>query len=471
MAIYNLDGTDKEISVQGRYASVKNNGTETVYASSTPDLDLEAAEVVPIQAGESVVVRDCKKKLYVRGSGQIAVVSANMLYNFFSSPPKNGGEGGGITNQQLDEKLKEYVPITGGSVEGNLRVSDGKALALSPRSAEQAELDEAPGNQYGKIYSDTEGRIKIFDRWFLSDQSAYQAVKIIIDRSTVNVQFGLFDKDGNYIPLYDGDELVQVTIDANKLYPSRSGRMSLGTPDKSWASGFIDNLTIKYINMDNPPWASPAAVPNLGTHPGLTDPNIKFSSLEQITKSGWYSFAYVDSTFVNGNITTGATLPIKNNSYYNVLASADRLINGYMYAGTLQVTSPGVDTSIYMGFVSGGKITAWVNLSDVSASLSSEDYVHASGQLSASLVNTVNNPYNYEGFCISSLNIGIPEEYATGTYYFIKYISRDNIGAIQFAFDMNNHGWFFYRSSNRSTTNRQWNPWIKLSAGEAAVST
>ncbi len=114
MAIYTLTGTDKEISVQGRYASVKNNGTETVYASSAPDLELNAAEVVPIQAGESVIVRDCRKKLYVRGSGQIAVVSGNEPVNFFKPAPKGngGGSGDGITQQQLNDTLKSYATIT-----------------------------------------------------------------------------------------------------------------------------------------------------------------------------------------------------------------------------------------------------------------------------------------------------------------------------------------------------------------------
>ena len=113
MAIYTLTGTDKEIRVQGRYASVKNNGTETVYASSTPDLELNAAEVVPIQAGESVIVRDCRKKLYVRGSGQIAVVSGNEPVNFFKPAPKgDGGGGDGITQQQLNDTLKTYATNT-----------------------------------------------------------------------------------------------------------------------------------------------------------------------------------------------------------------------------------------------------------------------------------------------------------------------------------------------------------------------
>ncbi len=113
MAIYTLDGTDKEIRVQGRYASVKNNGTETVYASSTPDLELNAADVVSIQAGESVIVRDCRKKLYVRGSGQIAVVSGNEPVNFFKPAPKgDGGGGDGITQQQLNDTLKTYATNT-----------------------------------------------------------------------------------------------------------------------------------------------------------------------------------------------------------------------------------------------------------------------------------------------------------------------------------------------------------------------
>lgn len=92
MAIYTLDGTDKEINVLGRFASVKNNGNTTVYASSTPDLDdLKAPDIVPIVSGESAVVRDCKKKLYVRGNGQIAVVSGNQPFNFFKPAPKGVG--------------------------------------------------------------------------------------------------------------------------------------------------------------------------------------------------------------------------------------------------------------------------------------------------------------------------------------------------------------------------------------------
>ncbi len=115
MAIYTLNGTDKEIPVQGRYASVKNNGSGTVYASSKPDLELNAAEVVPIQSGESVIVRDCKKKLYVKGSGQIAIVSGNEPVNFFKPAPKGGSGGGsdeGITQQQLNDTLKSYATNT-----------------------------------------------------------------------------------------------------------------------------------------------------------------------------------------------------------------------------------------------------------------------------------------------------------------------------------------------------------------------
>ncbi len=132
MAIYNLTVTDNEISVQGRYASVKNNGAETVYASSAPDLELNAPEVVPIQPGESVIVRDCRKKLYVRGSGEIAVVSGNEPVNFFRPAPKGygGGSGDGVTQQQLNDTLKTYA--TNSSVDTKLE--------------EYVSKDEIPGN-------------------------------------------------------------------------------------------------------------------------------------------------------------------------------------------------------------------------------------------------------------------------------------------------------------------------------------
>lgn len=152
MAIYTLTGETKEINVLGRYASVKNNGEETIYASCASDLSPEAPDVVPIQAGESVIVRDCRKKLYVRGSGQIAVVSANEPVNFFKPAPKGGsgggGSGDGITQQQLNDTLKFYATNTSvdTKLEGyaekdeiptSLPADGGNADTVGGKSAEQ----------------------------------------------------------------------------------------------------------------------------------------------------------------------------------------------------------------------------------------------------------------------------------------------------------------------------------------------
>ena len=189
MAIYTLTGTDKEISVQGRYASVKNNGTETVYASSAPDLDLNAAEVVPIQAGESVIVRDCRKKLYVRGSGQIAVVSGNEPVNFFKPAPKGngGGSGDGITQQQLNDTLKTYATNTSvdtkleeyaskDEIPASLPADGGNADTVGGKSAEEL-IQSNPNlllnpdfkvNQRGKSeYGYDGGDRYTVDRWKL----------------------------------------------------------------------------------------------------------------------------------------------------------------------------------------------------------------------------------------------------------------------------------------------------------------
>lgn len=132
MAIYTLDGTDKEISVQGRYASVKNNGVKTIYASSTPDLDLEAPDIVPIQAGESVIVRDCKKKLYVRGNGQIAVISGNEPVNFFKSAPKKGDG----TGMAMGIDILEPVKFKGSGAD---EAFEGRIMDFDVIGAEQTE--------------------------------------------------------------------------------------------------------------------------------------------------------------------------------------------------------------------------------------------------------------------------------------------------------------------------------------------
>lgn len=111
MAIYVLDGVDKGIDVLGCYVSIKNNSGSVVYASPESDLNPEANKVIPIMSGESVVVRDCNKKVYVRGIGQIAIVDSNEPFNFFRPARiENSGSGeSGITQQHLDNTLKLYA--------------------------------------------------------------------------------------------------------------------------------------------------------------------------------------------------------------------------------------------------------------------------------------------------------------------------------------------------------------------------
>lgn len=111
MAQYTLTGEEKEISVVGIYASIKNNSDNTMYAAASSGIDVASESVTPIQAGESTVIAaNNDKKVYVMGTGNIAVLSGNEKFNFFKPAPKGSGGGGeAITEQQLSDALKPYA--------------------------------------------------------------------------------------------------------------------------------------------------------------------------------------------------------------------------------------------------------------------------------------------------------------------------------------------------------------------------
>lgn len=112
MAQYTLTGEEKEIAVIGIYASIKNNSDNVMYASASAQIDISSESVTPIQAGESTVIAsNNEKKVYVIGTGDIAILSGNEKFNFFKPAPKGGSGGGGegITEQQLNDALKPYA--------------------------------------------------------------------------------------------------------------------------------------------------------------------------------------------------------------------------------------------------------------------------------------------------------------------------------------------------------------------------
>lgn len=155
MAIYVLDGSMKEIKVLGRFVSVKNNSGSIMYASSEPDLSPKAEKVLPVTAGESVTVPNCSKKVYVQGTGQVAIESSNYPYNFFNPPPKKGDDGSGdnnsITQQQLDEALQLY----------ETKANASKAIAaVEAKNTAQDTAIQNNTDAISVLYGNSEGSVR-----------------------------------------------------------------------------------------------------------------------------------------------------------------------------------------------------------------------------------------------------------------------------------------------------------------------
>lgn len=378
MAIYILDGNDKEINVLGRYASVKNNGDETVYASSTPDLDdLEASDIVPVQPGESAVVRDCNKKLFVRGSGQIAVVSGNQPFNFFKSAPNggNGGggtSGGGITQQQLDDTLKlyatnasvnqkldDFVPVAGGSFNGDVRFAQGAEIVLSENAS--ADIDEQPNKSTGRLVQKN-GIVTLENHLnkHVDVNGVLQGHKGGYFSATANdVKFGYTEYDGNG----NKTNTSEYSADFYGISPYQTGK-DLGNTSRKWQNLFLsgsignssnraDKIFAKSIDLSDQKFVSTTTV--------TTQINANFNSLVPDTQTAHiYVISLPDGvTSSNGP----ADLSSPNGTLSVICYDKANVLEGgrYVISGHVKQTFVSVDGKSFTRYLNGTEWSEWEN--------------------------------------------------------------------------------------------------------------
>lgn len=101
---FTLNGNEKKIDVTGMYTSVKNNSGTIVYISNEPNIDAAGTSCTPIQPNESLMISTLRKKFYIKGTGDIAVVSGNQPVNFFkpAGASSGGSSGGGVSQSYVD---------------------------------------------------------------------------------------------------------------------------------------------------------------------------------------------------------------------------------------------------------------------------------------------------------------------------------------------------------------------------------
>ena len=89
----NLTGSEVAVKVGGGNSEIKNNGTETIYASAASGIVAGADGVVSIPAGASVTVTDTRGTVYILGTGSVEVVGKDFVAPVFKNAATSGGGG------------------------------------------------------------------------------------------------------------------------------------------------------------------------------------------------------------------------------------------------------------------------------------------------------------------------------------------------------------------------------------------
>ena len=116
----NLTGSEVAIKVGGGNSEIRNNGTETIYASAASGIVAGADGVVSIPAGASVTVRDTRGTVYILGTGSVEVVGKDDAIPVFKSAAAAGGIGDNLLinpNFLINQRGQSYYEGTSYSVD------------------------------------------------------------------------------------------------------------------------------------------------------------------------------------------------------------------------------------------------------------------------------------------------------------------------------------------------------------------
>lgn len=85
---FELNGTTLQVTgLKGRNCCIVNHGADVVYVNNTNALTKNAAGVVEIHPGESVVYPDSGSSLWFNGTGNIGLIASDYTDNFFRNSP------------------------------------------------------------------------------------------------------------------------------------------------------------------------------------------------------------------------------------------------------------------------------------------------------------------------------------------------------------------------------------------------
>lgn len=95
-----LSGTEQSVVISGSNCDIRNDGTDTIYASAKADITAGADEVMSIPAGGVVKLLDCEGIVYLLGTGSVMLCGNDYSELVFKSAATSStGEGGTSTHE------------------------------------------------------------------------------------------------------------------------------------------------------------------------------------------------------------------------------------------------------------------------------------------------------------------------------------------------------------------------------------
>lgn len=126
-----LNGAEIKVEIAGQNCAVRNDGTDTVYASRTAGVAAGADGVLAVPAGQSAVLRDTCGALFLLGTGSVQLVGADYDSVPFKTVSASGGSG-------ADEVARAAISAHTGNAE--IHVTEEEKSAWNAK----AELADIP---------------------------------------------------------------------------------------------------------------------------------------------------------------------------------------------------------------------------------------------------------------------------------------------------------------------------------------
>jgi len=105
-----LTGTEQEIRLSGQNCDIRNDGTDTVYASGEPNITAGADGVMSLPAGQAVQIRGFGGVMYLLGTGSVQICGHDFQTPVFKCAPAGGGSG--TTDQTARDTINAHANNT-----------------------------------------------------------------------------------------------------------------------------------------------------------------------------------------------------------------------------------------------------------------------------------------------------------------------------------------------------------------------